>query len=543
MKVMKTNILDCTLRDGGYYNNWQFSKETIQKYINLISKTEIKFVEIGFLFLPLDKKKGLTANCNKNFFKSFNFPKDINFGIMINAADLINYTNQNDEKKKIKILRDLKNTNISFIRIACHFKEVLKIEKYLKILKENKKIKLFLNVMQISEINYGDINRICNFSKNFFNCLYIADSLGSLNKFKILNIVYKFRKNWPHDMGIHAHDNLSLALDNTLYANKIGLNWLDCTITGMERGPGNTKTEELIKHFTDKKNANQNQAIKKLLLIFMKLKKKYKWGTNYYYKLSGKYKIHPTYIQTMLADKRYKKNDYINAIKYLKNNTAKTFNPFALFSAFNIYRFTKKIKNINQNYLLKNKNYKQALILGPGKTINKIKKKLSNKIIQTNSLVICLNNSKTINNDLIDIRAFCHPMRIFSNLDYFRKCKNTLLVPYSCLSKNTQKFFIGESLIDYGIKIKKDIKIYKNYITLNNPLALVYVVGFLISRNIKRIYLAGFDGYSKDETNQDSTFEMIDFLRKKYQKNKVNLASLTNTNFKLRKASFKEIKK
>ena len=160
---MKTNILDCTLRDGGYYNNWQFSKKTIQKYINLISKTDIKFVEIGFLFLPLDKKKGLTANCDKNFFNSFSFPENINFGIMINAADLINYTNQIDEKKKIKVLRDLKNTNISFIRIACHFKEVFKIEKYLKILKENKKIKLFLNVMQISEINYGDITKICNF--------------------------------------------------------------------------------------------------------------------------------------------------------------------------------------------------------------------------------------------------------------------------------------------------------------------------------------------------------------------------------------------
>ena len=43
----------------------------------------------------------------------------------------INYTNQIDEKKKIKVLRDLKNTNISFIRIACHFKEVFKIEKSL----------------------------------------------------------------------------------------------------------------------------------------------------------------------------------------------------------------------------------------------------------------------------------------------------------------------------------------------------------------------------------------------------------------------------
>ena len=73
-------------------------------------------------------------------------------------------------------------------------------------------------------------------------------------------------------MGIHAHDNQSLALQNTLYAKKIGLNWLDCTITGMGRGPGNTKTEELIKYFTIK-NVKQNKAIKKLLLIFLKLKK------------------------------------------------------------------------------------------------------------------------------------------------------------------------------------------------------------------------------------------------------------------------------
>ena len=54
---MNKIILDCTLRDGGYYNNWQFSKKFIQQYINLISKTKISHVEIGFLFLPQDKKK------------------------------------------------------------------------------------------------------------------------------------------------------------------------------------------------------------------------------------------------------------------------------------------------------------------------------------------------------------------------------------------------------------------------------------------------------------------------------------------------------
>ena len=150
---MKANLIDCTLRDGGYYNNWQFSKRDIQNYINEISKTGIKFVEIGFLFLPKDSKKGLTAYCNNDFFKNFIFPKTVSFGIMINASDLVNYVNKKEEEKKVQTLKNLKNTNLSFIRIAFHFDKVFKIDKYIKILKKNKKINLFINIMQISEIN------------------------------------------------------------------------------------------------------------------------------------------------------------------------------------------------------------------------------------------------------------------------------------------------------------------------------------------------------------------------------------------------------
>ena len=102
---------------------------------------------------------------------------------MINASDLINTPNRNDEKKKIKILKDLNKTNLSFIRIACHFHEVFKIEKYFKDLKKNKNLKLFINVMQISEINKSQIKKICKYSNFYFDLLYIADSLGSLKKY------------------------------------------------------------------------------------------------------------------------------------------------------------------------------------------------------------------------------------------------------------------------------------------------------------------------------------------------------------------------
>ena len=91
------------------------------------------------------------------------------------------------------------------------------------------------------------------------------------------------------------------------------------------------------------------------------------------------------------------------------------------------------------------------------------------------------------------------------------------MAPYSCLSKNLQSSFNKNSLIDFGIQIKNKTSVYNDYVSLKKPLALVYAVSFLISKNIKKIYLAGFDGYSLDEPNQDESFEMIESLKKNIQ--------------------------
>ena len=34
----KVNLIDCTLRDGGYYNNWNFSKNLIDSYLRKLVK-------------------------------------------------------------------------------------------------------------------------------------------------------------------------------------------------------------------------------------------------------------------------------------------------------------------------------------------------------------------------------------------------------------------------------------------------------------------------------------------------------------------------
>ena len=525
------NIIDCTLRDGGYYNNWHFSENLIKKYIQQINLSPIKFVEIGFLTFPKNNRKGITANCSKRFFKNFDFPKNTNFGIMINASDLINYKNELEKKQIIQTLKSLNIKELSFVRIACHHSEVFKIKKYISILKKIKKLKLFINLMQISEIDEVKIKSICKYSLNKFECMYLADSLGSLNSKTTISIINKFNKYWPHELGIHAHDNLKLALNNSLIANKVGVKWIDSTFTGMGRGPGNTKTEDIIKYLKSSPNQNIKQ-IKKIKKLFEPLKKKYKWGTNKYYHFSGKYKIHPTYIQTMLNDERYNKADYLSAIKFLKNSSAKTYNPYNLLSAFNIYNFKKKFKKKKLSIEIKKNHFEEAIILGPGQLSIKLKKRLLEKIHKTKPLVICLNNSKPIEDKYIDIRAFCHPMRIFSNLSKFKNFKNKLLVPYSCLSKKIKSYFDEKKIIDFGIQINKDINIYENFIKLNNPLVIVYVIGFLVSLKIKNINLIGFDGYSKDEPNQDLTLEYLKELQKKYHFDVFNLNSLSSSKIK-----------
>ena len=131
-----------------------------------------------------------------------------------------------------------------------------------------------------------------------------------------------------------ALKNSELAIDN-------GFQWIDCTVMGMGRGPGNTLTEEIYKKWIRVKYFNKllSNFIQK---DFNKLKKKYKWGTNKFYRFAAKNKIHPSYIQKMLSDKRYLKKDYVKMVMILKKQETRKFNPLKIITEKNTY-------NLNPN--------------------------------------------------------------------------------------------------------------------------------------------------------------------------------------------------
>jgi len=86
MKNANLKILDCTLRDGGYYNDWRFSRDTVQSYIKGINDSKIDILEIGFRFLKKNNL-GIFANSIDKHINRYNFRKNLKIAIMINASD------------------------------------------------------------------------------------------------------------------------------------------------------------------------------------------------------------------------------------------------------------------------------------------------------------------------------------------------------------------------------------------------------------------------------------------------------------------------
>ena len=91
--TIRTNMLDCTLRDGGYYNNWDFSSKLVNDYLKVMSKVGIKYVEIGFRSFTSTTYKGSNWYTTDDYLESLKIPSSLKIVVMVNASQILNEKN------------------------------------------------------------------------------------------------------------------------------------------------------------------------------------------------------------------------------------------------------------------------------------------------------------------------------------------------------------------------------------------------------------------------------------------------------------------
>ena len=495
-------LLDCTLRDGGYYNSWDFDRDLVIKYLSSMTSSKVDYVEIGFRYLPDSKKYlGPYAYTTEDFLKSLNISSSLKLGVMINADE---YLSTKDPSMTInKNFLKAEDSSISLVRIAINFDKYKNSKVLIDSLKDLGYL-VGLNLMQSHSKTDDELKKTSEEINSWkkLDILYFADSLGSMEAGDVDRITSIFKKEWSKELGIHTHNNKGFGLSNSIQAIKSGVNWVDATVTGMGRGAGNTSTENLLLEM----NSLDYHKGDPLMLVetvenFQTLKDKYKWGTNIYYHYAALRKIHPTYVQSILSGDRYDSKQIFSALDSLSSKESSSYSLKKLEEA--IYSSdTDSRGSWNPESWLEGKD---VMLIGAGPSVETYKEEIVSLCEREGIVTFFLNTNKHLPNKIAKATIVSQVSRALSEFLEYEDASMPLIMPKERLAAvvNISKKI---EILDYGLQIEKGtFEFHDTFCNIETPLVTAYALGIMHRAGAKRIFLAGFDGYEgSDERNQET---------------------------------------
>lgn len=530
---MKLTLLDCTLRDGGYYNKWDFDRSIVNRYLIAMKNSSVNVVELGFRSFAKNLFLGPFAYTTDDFISNLHLPTGPIYGVMINGKEFIE--NLGGEQSGIeKLFQKKKSSPISLVRVAINFNDVLESKAIARELK-NMGYMVALNMMQAhgkSEEEYIKTSKTIN-DWELYDVLYFADSLGNMVPEDIQKICQSVKKGWSGTLGIHTHNNKTLALINSMTAVENGVTWCDGTVTGMGRGAGNVATESLILEMAHlgfhTGNANMMQPA---VEDFTVLKNKYGWGSNLYYHYASNHGIHPTFVQSLLEDRRYDNQQVLGALEFLADRDSTAYSIDAIRQA--IYGNQKNVIGTwDATGWLANKD---VLVVGAGASVKKYKDGILRYIEKKSPTVLFLNINHYLPNSVASATIVSHETRALFDSQQYHNLNHPIILPESRLGTLIKDQLEGLQILDYGLTLEEgSFNIGSNGCRLKWPLAAAYALAVVTQAGASKISLVGFDGYSADDPRQE---EMNDvFFKYASLEENLNITSLTPTTYRINQSS------
>lgn len=529
--------LDCTLRDGGYYNSWDFPAGIVQEYIYAMSECGVDRVELGFRFPKKGSFLGFAAYTPDSILSELHVPPGLRVGVMVNASDLSD-TDYAPESILSQLFTAQSTKLIDLVRIATHIEDVsvtMVASTWLK----SQGYEVGVNLMQVSESSVEELTAVArSLDPAVVDVLYIADSLGNLGPNEIRDIVKTIRQVWTSDIGVHAHDNGGLATANTLAALEAGARWVDSTVTGMGRGAGNTRSEILAGHLEKfRETPIQSELLERLMeTFFLPLQAECGWGVNSHYVRGAKRRIHPTFIQELLANSAYSPLEIDAAISELGKLDSQRFSSRDLTAA------TAWIRDVNTDRGEWNQSElfagRKVVLLGAGPSGREHSAALSQLARNPEMLVIATNLSSPISSSLVTAHVACHPLRIVADASSYGTLEKPVIVPKALLPENAHTSLqVRNQILDIGLSIssKGEVEAGIGLIKLPAPLVLAYGLLVCLSGGASDIFLAGFDGYPSDDPRRLPEQQILDRI---FSLNyPANVEAITPTRYKIPQSS------
>lgn len=510
--MINIKILDCTLRDGGYINDWRFGKANIKEIIDMIAESKVDIIECGFLRCGDEYNDDSTSFVDINDVISIINPKHHNssYALMIENNRYISGSLPRCNHLTPEIIRVTFRKNERDIAIK-NIAEIIELG-------------YKVCVQPVGFSNYSEdeilslINKINNIHPYAF---YIVDTLGTLYPNELINIfdiVHKYL-DININIGFHSHNNLQLSFANSIKFIESSCTTerkiiIDTSCYGMGRGAGNLPTELLADYLN--KNFNRNYFISPILDIIekflMPIFYNHSWGYSTAYFLSSVLKCHPNYSTFLTKKDNLTYKNIYNILNLIESGYKYEFDKNyinTLYTNFqsNKYDDTSSLKSFRK--LIKNK---KILILAPGPSVYKNHDAIAD-YIKTNNAVVISVNFKFNDSCLV----FCSNQKRFDLLFKNDIDFNNLLITSNLFNLIPQHglIFDYESLIGVGEGFDN---------------AGAMLIRLIKRANISEIALAGFDGFeiSGDSNYFDNNLKRTISLEEAKQRNDIIGRQLKN---------------
>lgn len=471
-------VLDCTLRDGGYCNDCHFGFENTKKIISSLVEANIDIIECGFLMNTVLYNSDFTRYTSLDQVKKV-IPKDKEGKIFVALTDYGKY-NPDD-------LPMCEATSLDGLRIAFHKKDCISALEECKAVKK-KGYKVFVQAMVsllYSDEEFLNLIKCINELEPF--AFYIVDSFGNMKQKELQRLFYLIEHNLKKTIriGFHSHNNLQLAYSNAksliaMHSERDII--IDSSVYGMGRGAGNLNTELLVQYLNE--TDGRKYDIKPLLTIIDEILNEFyqrsPWGYSLPNYLSAVHNAHPNYAG-YLDDKKTLTVENMNEIFDMMDEEKKvSYDKNYVEELYLRYMATGKAQEEHKEELKEKLRGKKILLIAPGKSSVAERDKIIEFAKQNDVVTV------SVNFDYIYTKTdfiFLSNLRRFRELDNNakKKCIVTSNIPADSIYLQTR----------YRDLISNEEAVKDN--------AGLMAIKFLAMCEVSRIYLAGFDGYSHDE--------------------------------------------
>lgn len=497
-------ILDCTLRDGGYYTNWDFDKSIADTYFRSLNNLPLDYVEIGYRNTAKKNYLGEYYYCPIYVLE---YVKDIS-----NKKLVIILDEKDVKEEDVKDLLTPCIGLISMVRMAIdpkNFKRALRVAEKVKSLG----FEVGFNVMYMSK--WRDEVEFLNQLKSvegLADYFYMVDSYGGVYPETVKETIDMVKSRADLTLGFHGHNNLEMALANTLTAIDYGVEIVDATITGMGRGAGNLKTELLLTVLNSRIGLDVDfNSLSKVTDKFVELQQEHVWGTNLPYMVSGSNSLPQKDVMEWVSKRYYSFNSIIRALQNKKGGKED-----------NLKLATFKPESINN----------EVLLIGGGPSALAQSEPII-KFLEKNPEIAIIHASSKNSAPYIKLKNkqyFClvgnegHRLEdVFSNYETVNSL--CILPPYP----RKMGTYIPEIVHNTTYELE-NITFTDSVIDSHTVLALQTAINL----KARKIYVVGYDGYQGNNImeKEQELFIENELLFKELLREGIELSSLTPSKYK-----------